>query len=216
MIMTRARSDAGFSLVEVMVAMLIFAFVSASGVAILISFNSGERAMAAADDFIADVQTTKSMMQADLAQALPRTMRHADGGVLPVFTGGLPVAKLGLGAADARAEPFLRFVRGGHLAALVNPDAPAVQRVEYVFAGGKLIRRAFARPDATAETPVTEQALLSGLEAVRVRFRNDTVWSVDWQGKAGERGSMPALVEFECDVAGRGTLRLMLPVGAAA
>lgn len=213
--MKTLRNDAGFSLVEVMVAMLIFAFVSAAGVAILISFNSGERAMASADDFIADVQTTKSMLRADLSQAVERTMRDADGGTLPVFMGGMPAGRLSLGG-EGRAEPFLRLVRGGHLAALVSDDAPAVQRVEYVFTSGKLIRRAFARPDATPETPVTEQVLLANVEGVRVRFRNDAVWSVDWQGKAGERGSMPSLMELECDIMGRGTLRLTMQVGASA
>lgn len=213
--MKALRQDAGFSLVEVMVAMLIFAFVSAAGVAILISFNTGERAIASADDFIADVQTTKSMLRADLAQAVERTMRDADGGVLPVFMGGMPAGRLSTGG-EGRAEPFLRLVRGGHLAALVSDDAPAIQRVEYVFTAGKLIRRAFARPDATPETPVTEQVLLANVEGVRVRFRNDAVWSVDWQGKAGERGSMPSLMELECDIAGRGTLRLTMEVGAGA
>ena len=213
--MKTLRNDAGFSLVEVMVAMLIFAFVSASGVAILISFNSGERAMAATDDFIADVQSAKSMLRADLGQAVERTVRSVDGGSLPVFMGGMPAARLSTGA-EAGTEPFLRLVRGGHLAALVSDDAPAIQRVEYVFASGKLIRRTFARPDTTPETPVTEQVLLSHVDAVRVRFRNDSVWSLDWLGRAGERGSMPSLMEFECDIAGRGTLRLLLEVGAAA
>ncbi|WP_262689885.1 type II secretion system minor pseudopilin GspJ [Kordiimonas aestuarii] len=207
------RGDAGFSLVETMVAMLIFAFVSASGVALLVSFNAGERAMAVADDFMADIQTTKSLMRSDLAHALPRTTRDAAGGVLPVFTGGMPAARLVAGAGDI-SEPFLRFVRGGHLAALVSENAPAVQRVEYIFEGGSLIRRSFARPDVTPDTPATHQVLLSDVDKIRVRFRMGDVWVLDWQGKAGERGSMPKLVELECDITGRGTLRMLLPVGA--
>ncbi|WP_417450048.1 type II secretion system protein GspJ [Kordiimonas sp.] len=207
--------DAGFSLVETMVAMLIFAFVSASGVALLVSFNSGERAMAAADSFIADIQTTKSLMRADLEHALPRTMRDSHGGMLPVFAGGMPVGRL-VGSADDLAEPFLRFIRGGHLAALVSDTAPAIQRVEYVFAGGDLIRRSYARPDVTPDTPVAQQILLSGLDKIRVRFRTGDIWVQDWQGKAGERGSMPALVEIECDIAGRGRFRMLLPVGVGA
>ena len=202
-------SDAGFSLVEVMVAMMIFAFVSAAGVAILISFNSGEQAMARADDFIADVQMAKSLMRTDLEQVVLRPVRDPLGGTLPTFSGGQAA-----GIKEGE-QPLLAFVRGGHLAAQVSDAAPAIQRVEYVLKSGTLVRRSFARPDITVETPVSEQILLTGLSAARVRFRNQDNWVLDWVGQTLGAGSLPDLVELEVDINGRGTLRQLFAVGVS-
>ncbi|WP_417457963.1 type II secretion system minor pseudopilin GspJ [Kordiimonas sp.] len=205
-------ADAGFSLVETMVAMLIFASVSAAGVAILISFNSGQQALATADDFIADMQISSSLLRADLEHALPRASRDASSAVLPVFAGGLRGDQLGV--REDGIVPLLAFVRGGHMAALVSDTAPAVQRVEYVLKDGALVRRAYARPDATATTPVAERVVMRGVTSAEVRFRSSDTWVMDWYGRAGQPNNMPGVVEVSLEIEGRGTLKRLYAVGA--
>ncbi|WP_417461630.1 type II secretion system minor pseudopilin GspJ [Kordiimonas sp.] len=209
----RMPLDAGFSIVETMVAMLIFASVSAAGVAILISFNSGQQALATADDFIAEVQLTRGLIRGDLEHALPRPVRDAFGGMQPMFTGGVPTTRLLAKAGDV--APFLAFVRGGHMAARVSDTAPALQRVEYALKDDALVRRAYARPDVTPATPVTEQVLMHGVKSVSVRFRSSDTWVVDWHGKAGSAGSLPKVVELSLELDGRGTLTSLYTVGAS-
>lgn len=207
------RSDAGFSLVETMVAMLIFASVSAAGVAILISFNSGQQALATADDFIADLQLAAGLVRGDLEHALPRPVRDSFGGMRPMFSGGVSAG--GLTAKPGDAAPILAFVRGGHMAALVSETAPALQRVEYALKDGSFIRRVYARPDATPATPVTERVLMRGVKSVAVRFRSSDTWVVDWQEKAASAGSLPELVELSLELEGRGRLTSLYRVGAS-
>ncbi len=177
----RPRAEHGFTLIEMMVALVIFAMLAAAGVSLL---TFSVRAQAAATqrlDAVADDRRMASLLASDLAQALPRVTRDVIGATQRAFSG-----TNGIGAA-----PLLRYVRGGWS----NPDAGArasIQRVEIALAGSRLERRTYAMSDgATAGEPML---LCDDVETVRMRYRQNGLWTADWTNPSPE--ALPRAVEM--------------------
>lgn len=164
----RARAEAGFTLVEMMVSLLIFGLLAAAGVALL-AFSV--RAQAATDSKLADIAALNrlgSALSSDLAQAETRATRNQAGDTLPVFEG----------ATGSGEAPMLRFVRGGW----TNIDAAprsTEQKVEYQLANGVLQRVAYPMLDgAKALEPAS---ILKDVSQITLRYRFDGSWSDRWQ-----------------------------------
>ncbi len=179
--MTPSESESGFTLVEVMVSLLIFAMLAAAGVAIL-SFSVRAQSLTGGRlDDDAALARTLSIMAADLAQAQQRPNRDEAGTGHPAF----------VGEASSAATPMLRLVRSGWLNL---DDAPrsTLQKVEYRVADGVLQRIAFSRPDGASALPPT--ALLPHVSAVTARYRLNGAWSDRWDGTQG--APMPQAVDL--------------------
>lgn len=158
----------GFTLVEMMVALVIFGMLAAAGVML---FSGAVRAQAAASarlDADAGEQRMIALLTADLAQAQARVWRGADGGVRPAFGGSN-----GVGAA-----PMLSFVRGGVTGSEAIGQS-ALRRIEWRVRDGQLQRVSYARVDGTSEGQAV--ALASGVTRVTMRYRGDNDWSETWQ-----------------------------------
>lgn len=166
------HGEAGFTLVEVMVALLIFSILATAGV-VLLSFSArSQGAVGGKLDELAALQRTLSIMSADLAQAAVRPTRGERGTVLPAF----------VGEAGGAAQPMLRLVRGGW----TNLDAQArasAQKVAYQLDGATLERIAYPRLDGAA--PMAAAPLLDRVRAVRLRYRYRGAWSDRWDGSGG-------------------------------
>ena len=146
----------GFTLVEVMIALMIFGMIAAAGVALLSFSIRAQGASAAALDDSAALNRLSAIMTADLAQAQDRPTRDQRGVLVPAFTGG------------AAQVPLLRLVRGGWS----NPDdAPraALQKVEYRLDAGAVERVAYPALDGAAALPAA--VLVDRVRQARVRFR---------------------------------------------
>lgn len=175
------RDQAGFTLVEVMVALLIFSIIATAGVALL-SFSVRAQATTGAKlDDLAALQRTLSILSADLAQAHARPVRDETGTVLPAF----------VGEAGGTATPMLRLVRGGwtNLDAQPRPD---LQKVAYQFADGTLQRIVHPRLDGAQ--PLPPAPLLTDVRALTLRYRYRGAWSDRWDGAAGV--PLPQLLEL--------------------
>ncbi len=189
----------GFTLIEMMVALLIFAMLAAAGVSLL---TFSVRAQAAATerlDAVANDQRMASLLASDLAQAVPRITRDVIGANQPAFGG-----TNGVGAA-----PVLRYVRGGWTNPEGNPRA-SIQRVEIALDRGRLERRTYAMVDgAMAGEPMV---LADNVENVRLRYRDKGVWAASWQNPAP--ASMPKAVELIVKRQGQPALMMAFLVGA--
>lgn len=162
-------SARGFTLVEVMVALLIFSMLATAGVALL-SFSV--RAQAAANaklDDLGALQRTLSILSADLAQASDRPVRDAAGTPLPAF----------VGEASGAATPMLRLARNGWTNLDASPRA-GVQRVAYQLVDGSLQRLAWPRLDGAAPLPAA--SLLDKVAVLSLRYRYRGAWSDRWDG----------------------------------
>ena len=196
------RGEAGFTLVELMVALLIFGLLSAAGVALL-SFSV--RAQEAADerlDALAQLRRANALLTSDLAQAAPRLSRDEAGAVRAAFAGG----------TGADGEPALLFVRRGW----ANHDGaarPSLQKVEYRLAGDRFERLAYPQVDgAESLDPVV---LAGGVRALRLRYRDPQgEWRERWDPL--QLSQMPRAVELIVTTADGGSIRQLFIVGAGA
>ncbi len=196
--MTCSDSESGFTLVEVMVSLLIFAMLAAAGVAIL-SFSVRAQSITGGklDDDSA-VARTLSIMAADFAQAQQRPTRDETGTPHPAF----------VGEGNSAAAPMLLLVRSGWLNL---DDAPrsTLQKVEYRVADGVLQRIAYPMPDGAPPLPPT--ALMSHVRAATIRYRVNGAWSDRWDGTQG--AVLPQALDLQLARDDGTMLRQMFMVG---
>ena len=191
--------QAGFTLVEVMVALLVFSILAVAGVSLL-SFSV--RAQGAAGrklDDLGQLNRTLSMLAADLAQATARPTRDEAGTLLPAF----------VGQSSGESTPMLQLVRGGW----TNIDAaprPGAQKVAYQLAGGTLQRLAWPQLDGAAPLPAAP--LLDHVRAIRLRYRFRGAWSDRWDG--GNGVPLPQALEMTVQRDTGVTYRQLILVGS--
>jgi len=157
MMATPAAIRSGFTLVEALVALMLFALIAAAGAAVLSVSIDNRFAVRAASDRIAALQRTRSLLRADLGQAVARRTRDRDGEPHP----------LALSGAARPGDAVLTVTRAGWS----NPrDAgrPSLQRVEYRLIDGRLERR--VSPFLDGSRPGPPQQLISGVTDLTVTF----------------------------------------------
>ena len=150
----------GFTLVEVLVSLAIFALLAAAGSAVLAQAIDSRFAVKAATDRTADLQRMRGLLRADIGQAAPRRSRGPTGRPLPQPVTG----------ATAPGEPVLALTRAGWS----NPGdrpRPSLQRVEYRLVEDRLERRVSGHLDGSRPGP--PQVLYRGVREVTVTFLRD-------------------------------------------
>ncbi len=159
----------GFTLIEMLIALTLFAMLAGAAVMLLRFSVDAELASRNRLDVLAGMRRFHAVWQADMAQAVKRTTRDATGAFRPAFETGI---------SD---EPgvLLRMVRSGWTNHEGAPRA-SIQKVAYRLAGGRLERAGYAMVDgAQAETPAV---LLDDVRAISLRYRDDAgLWLDSWQ-----------------------------------
>lgn len=154
--------QSGFTIVELLVALLIFGMLAGAGV-MLLRFSVDAQASAKSRlDGIAANRRIESLLAVDAAQAVPRQTRNEAGAPTPSFEGDpdrFALVRAGWDNLDGAARPSL-------------------QRVEYRLVGGRLIRRQWPMLDgAAAEPPAT---LIDRVASFRLRYRAPDGWRDRW------------------------------------
>ncbi len=186
--------ETGFTLAELMVALMIFGMLSAAGVALL---SFGVRAQEASRQHLGDLAEIRRMgaaMAADFAQAAPRISRDANGSPRRAFDG---------------APGEVALVRGGW-ENVDGANRPSLQRVEYRLGSAGLERRAWRNvDDGEAMSPVV---LVPGARALAIRYRGrDGMWRERWDPSRPDL--MPAAVEVSLDTPSAGRVLQLFLVG---
>lgn len=191
--MTRPRPQTGFTLVEMLVSLFIFALLSAAGVALL-SYSAKAQGFASARlDDVAAVRRMSALLTSDLAQATGRLPRDDMGRAHPAFDG---------------QAASMELVRGGWDNLDGAPRA-SVQKVEYRLAGGRLERIAYPYIDGAAAMPPL--VLLDDIRALHLRYRDkDGKWRERWDPTRPTE--LPRAVELVLD-SETGTIRHLFLVG---
>ena len=195
------RGTRGFTLVEMLVALVVFGLLSAATVGVLVHAADNREVVGTRMDRLGEFQRARALIKADLGQAAPRRVRRGDGSAArTAFIGQRP--------GDA---PLWGFVRRGWS----NPDGAArasLQYIEYRIAGRQLERTAHAALDgARAPAP---QVVLTGVDATAIGYRYRGQWNDGWPGGADE---IPEAIRLTLDVDGLGTIEqlFLLPGGGA-
>ena len=186
---------AGFTLVEMLIALSIFGMLTAAGVTLL---SVTARTQATSDRLLAEVGEVRrvgALLNADLAQAAPRLYRDRDGRPQRAFAGG---------AGDTPG--LLAFVRHGW----DRGEGGTVQRVGYRLRDGRLERLSFRNVDGGGEAVAVP--LLDGVTALRLRYRDeDGAWLERWNHSDETR--LPEAIELVTRTQTQGTVRQLFLVG---
>lgn len=193
--------DAGFTLVELLVALTIFALLSAAGVTLL-SFSV--RAQEAAEERLArlsEIRRAGALLTSDLAQAAPRMSRDEAGAARAAMVGGS-------GQGDAM---LLSLVRRGW-ENLDGAQRPSLQKVQYSWVSGRLERTAYRFVDGSSALPAV--AVVTGVRALRLRYRGPRgEWRDRWDPV--QPMQLPTAVEMVIDTEESGSIRQLFLVGTA-
>lgn len=190
----------GFTLVEMLVALFIFALIAATGITIMRFAVDNQALVRGRADRLGELQRTRAILKADLVQATARRTRDQSGRARrEAFYGG-----------DIPNQPLLRFTRAGW----DNPDAApraSLQYVEYRLQDGRLERLAGAALDGGALGAA--QVLVAGVRAVDVRF----LWRGQWIETlpGGPENPLPQAVRLDMDVDGIGAVSQLFAVTGA-
>lgn len=185
----RARS--GFTLAEVLIALVIFALLAAAGTAVMATAVDGRFAVRAADTRTAELQRLRALLKADVGQAIGR----ADPALRPIESGD------GL---------VLGLVRSGW----ANPSdraRPSLQRVEWRVVDGRLERR--VHDQLSGGRPGPAQIVARDVTDVRVSFVSLEVESPVFEPRPPLQ-LMPDAVRIRMTLKDLGPVELLLLVGS--
>jgi len=162
MIAERNRPDSGFTLVEMLIALFIFALLSAGAMSAMFSSIQTKDRLGAAVEAVSEIETARALIKSDMANVILRTNRDPYGSPEQYSLSG-------------GAETLLTFTRTGR----ENPGGLEkrgdVQRVAYVFEDNNFLRRSFAADNPAPLTPLRDRVLIANLDNVDISFEDDRI-----------------------------------------
>lgn len=202
----RGNSQAGVTLIETLVALFVIALMATAGAVMTNQSLRGARAVETRGDAASEMSIALGILSADLAAYTGRSSEDAASTEGPLAFSGHPPRH------DGR---LMVFVRNGWDNPLGETRSD-LQRVEYLFSNGALIRRSWAAPDPVPATPMVEEVLLTGLQSVEARFGRAETWQEDWRVAGTGDDPAPQKVELTFTFAPDDTLTARYLIGAGA
>ena len=201
-----ARRSDGFTLLELLVAVAIFAVLAAIAYGGLQQVLSTRAHVDQLQQRLARLQMAVVLMERDLQQAVARPIRDDLGGPLPAMQGG------------AGADSLMEFSRAGRLNPLSQPRA-SIQRVSYRIVQGRLMRQTWAVLDRAPDSAPQQAELLPQVDDARVRFLDQAKqWHDSWPPAdattAPGKAPLPAAVEITLDLADWGRIVRLVPLAS--
>lgn len=151
------RSNSGFTLIEVLIAMAITAFVAVVGYTSLTTVITGVESLRQETKRLEDINRAFQVLGRDLQQFADRSVYDEFGSRLPSMEGG------------ALAAQTLSFTRTGWHNSVGLPRS-ALQRVAYYVEEEQLVRASWPVLDRTGAVEPSELPLLENVETFEVRF----------------------------------------------
>lgn len=148
---TAAHKDAGFTLVEVLISLFIFALISAGTMTALTQSLRGKDRLAASMDELNQLNSARAILRADMTALTLRPRRDELGGFHPYVL-------------TTDGEALLSFTRRG----TQNPSGLEkrgdLERVEYHFEDSKFIRRSFTHENPSQQAASFDRVLFEDLQ----------------------------------------------------
>lgn len=194
--MTQPQPRNGFTLVEMLIALALFAVIAVGALGLLRFSVDAELASRNKTESIAAQRRFLSVWTADLAQAVPRPSRDLSGAAHPAFEAN-------------RDGVVIRFTRSGW----DNVDGaprPSLQKVEYRLTANALVRAGYPFPDGAAPEAGAEVMPLIAPPTVRFRTQ-DGNWRDRWEPQLTTE--LPVAIELLVPQKGVPPLRIVSLVG---
>ncbi len=191
-----AGFSGGFTLLELLVALSIFALISAMAYGGLQSIMNQQQQTTARSDRLSDLQKAYRIMQRDLEQVVSRDVRNEFGDRIGAMVGG-------------SGFDGVEFSRAGH----PNPAGflrSEILRVAYVPDQDTLLRRTWRVLDRAQDTEADEQNLVESMSRFTMRFLDQgNTWHERWPPAQVQQGALtllPLAVEVQLETDDLGTL----------
>lgn len=203
----RRYGQRGFTMLEMLVALTVFAFVSVmvyGGQMAVLRMKEGTERQAL---FLKQIQGAVGMLERDLGQHVLRPVRDEFGDSQP------PMVSADYG--DYR----LTLTRAGWLNPLGQPRS-TLQRVAYGLEDERLLRYSWNTLDRAQGSEPYRVVLLESVRALQLRFLDrDGEWHEQWPPLEVQQGAgatppatMPAALELTLELQGWGAFRRLLPL----
>jgi len=170
----RGKKHGGFTLLELLVALAIFSLIAVMAYGGLETVLRQQARTEENAESLATLQKTYLIMQRDIEQAVPRTIRDEFGDPQTPLIG----------------TSLFQFTRGGWNNPANHPRS-TLQRVGYSLEDRQLIRYAWQVLDRAQDSAPTRQPLAADIESMQVRYLDDAGnWQDQWPPL--QAGSNPA------------------------
>ena len=158
----------GFTLLELLIASIIFAIMAVMAYGGLDNVMSNSESAQQALKRLQQIQQSVSVLNRDFSQIVPRPIRDEFGTPQPFLTAGNNIDNL------------IELSRGGR----VNPAnllRSSLLRIAYQFDDEKLVRLQWPQMDRAQETEAKTTVLLDNLDEVTIRFLDQNAeWQEQW------------------------------------
>jgi general secretion pathway protein J len=178
--MSPAAGSRGYTLIEVLISVSVFAVLSGSVYLTLSAMADAAAIQRERSESLAALQLTVARLDADLRQLVSRPVRVADGGLEPALYG--------------RASEIEGTRAGwGNVA---RQSRSQLQRFSWRRVGTGLQRQYFLVTDGSSQSSSQIETVLQGVEAFEIAYRGaDGLWLDQWPAAAGIQ-ALPTAVRY--------------------
>jgi general secretion pathway protein J len=193
----------GFTLIELMVAVLITAIIAVMGYTALNQAATNRSQVEAQAARVLEVQRGLRTLAQDIELMAPRPVRDPLGnGVQPALVVGTATSAVGSSTASTLSNLALQplaiiSLTRGSWANLAGLQRTEEQRVSYLLENGALVRYHLPVLDAAGEIPAVRRELIHDVESIALRYMDaGHAWQSSWQlGLTSGNGRQPTMRE---------------------
>ena len=185
------RQQQGFTLIEIMIAIMITGIIAVGAYSQLEAANKTQKAAVETDRRLAELQRAMNRISIDFQQVALRSVRDENGDSLPAL----------MGEKDGDAT-FVSWTRQGKINP-ANLPRSELERITYKVEEKQLLREQWIVLDIVSEEQKYKLPILSDIESFEVSFYSEDQWHESWPINgidAKDLHHLPRAVKFKLEL----------------